>query len=119
MNGTLGRRTFLKAASCGAAASLAARVLPAWAEEDAPETTWQMRLSTSSIHFMELPIEQACKRIASLGFEAIDIWSAHEGCPHLDDIAKRLGPDGLKELLAKHNLQLLSLIHISEPTRPY
>ncbi len=67
---------------------------------------WQMRLSTSSIHYMQLPIEQACERIAQLGFEAIDIWSAHEGCPHLDDVAKRLGPDGLKKLLAKHNLKL-------------
>jgi len=62
---------------------------------------WQMRLSTSSIHFMELSIEQACERIAELGFEAIDIWSAHENCPHLDDVAKRVGPEGLKELLGK------------------
>jgi sugar phosphate isomerase/epimerase len=108
MNGTLGRRKFLKAASCGAAASLAARVLPTWAEEDAPEATWQMRLSTSSIHFMQLPIEQACERIAGLGFEAIDIWSAHEGCPHLDDVADRLGAPGLKELLAKHKLKLFA-----------
>ena len=45
-----------------------------------------MHLSTSSIHFSELPIEKACERIAGLGFEAIDIWSAHEGCPHLDDV---------------------------------
>ena len=67
-----------------------------------------MRLSTSSIHFMGLPIEQACEKIASLGFEAVDIWSAHEGCPHLDDVADRLGADGLKELLAKHNLRLFS-----------
>jgi len=57
---------------------------------------------------MELPIEQACERIARLGFEAIDIWSAHEGCPHLDDVAKRLGPDGMKELLAKHKLKLFA-----------
>ena len=57
---------------------------------------------------MELPIEQACERIARLGFEAIDIWSAHEGCPHLDDIAKRLGPEGLRELLKKHNLKLFA-----------
>ena len=65
-----------------------------------------MRLSTSSIHFMQLPIEQACERIAKLGFEAVDIWSAHEGCPHLDDVADRLGPDGLKKLLTQQNLKL-------------
>jgi len=72
------------------------------------EKKWQMRLSTSSIHFMQLPIEQACERIAGLGFEAIDIWSAHNGCPHLDDVAKRLGPDGLKKLLAEHKLKLFA-----------
>ena len=57
---------------------------------------------------MQLPIEQACERIAGLGFEAIDIWSAHEGCPHLDDVAERLGPDGLKKLLAEHKLKLFA-----------
>jgi sugar phosphate isomerase/epimerase len=57
---------------------------------------------------MQLPIEQACEQIAKLGFEAIDIWSAHDHCPHLDDVAKRLGPDGLKKVLAKHNLKLFA-----------
>ncbi len=57
---------------------------------------------------MQLPIEQACERIAKLGFEAIDIWSAHESCPHLDDVAKRLGAEGLKKLLAKHKLKLFA-----------
>ena len=42
------------------------------------------------------------------GFEAIDIWSAHQGCPHLDDVAKRLGSEGLKELLAKNKLKLFA-----------
>jgi len=57
---------------------------------------------------MELPIEQACERIAQLGFKAIDIWSAHQGCPHLDDVAERLGAEGLKKLLAKHKLKLFA-----------
>jgi len=74
----------------------------------APEANWKLRLSCSSINFSSLPIEQACQRIASLGFEAIDIWSAHAGCPHLDDVAKRFGPDGLKDLLARHRLNLYS-----------
>ncbi len=69
---------------------------------------WPMKLSTSSIQFMSLPIEEACQRIATLGFEAIDIWSAHAGCPHLDDVQQRLGPGGLQELLAKHRLKLYS-----------
>ncbi len=67
-----------------------------------------MRLSTSSIHYMGLPIEQACRRISELGFEAIDIWSAHQGCPHLDDVLERLGPDGLKEMLGKHKIELFA-----------
>jgi sugar phosphate isomerase/epimerase len=108
MNEGLDRRDFLKVMGLAAATGIAAPALPAFAQQAKPTTKWRMRLSTSSIHFMELPIEQACERIAKLGFEAIDIWSAHEGCPHLDDVAKRLGPDGLKELLAKHKLTLFA-----------
>ena len=102
------RRNFLKVVCLGTAAGITASLLPAWAQESAAREKWRMRLSTSSIHFMQLPIEQACERIAKLGFEAIDIWSAHQGCPHLDDVAKRLGPDGLKKLLAKHKLKLFA-----------
>jgi sugar phosphate isomerase/epimerase len=98
------RRRFLAGVACGAVAAGA----PRWLAHAAPagKERWAMRLSTSSIHFSKLPIEQACERIAQLGFEAIDIWSAHAGCPHLDDVAKRLGPDGLRRLLARHKLKL-------------
>jgi len=108
MNESLDRRNFLKAVSLSGAVVIAGPVLSGLAQKEAPGKTWRMRLSTSSIHFMELPIEQACERIAKLGFEAIDIWSAHEGCPHLDDVAGRLGAEGLKELLAKHKLKLFA-----------
>jgi len=109
MNNNLNRRSFLKAAGFGAAAGIVTPTLPAWAKAaTAKKKEWQMRLATSSIHFMQLPIEQACERIAKLGFEAIDIWSAHNGCPHLDDVAERLGPDGLKKLLGKHKLKLFA-----------
>ena len=108
MKESLNRRNFLKAVSLSGAVVITAPVLSAWSQESAPGKKWRMRLSTSSIHFMELPIEQACERIAKLGFEAIDIWSAHEGCPHLDDISNRLGAEGLKKLLAKHKLKLFA-----------
>ena len=72
------------------------------------ENSWKMRLSCSSIAFSSLPIEQAVARIAGLGFDAIDIWSAHAGCPHLDDVLDRLGPAALNELLEKHKLELYS-----------
>lgn len=103
----LNRRNFLKVLSAGAAAGIAVPVLPVLARRDARKK-WRMRLSTSSIHFMQLPIEQACEQIAKLGFEAIDIWSAHAGCPHLDDVSKRLGADGLKKLLTKNKLKLFA-----------
>lgn len=104
----MNRRDFLKVVGSGAAVAITAPVLSVCAQEAAAKRKWQMRLSTSSIHFMQLSIEQTCERIAKLGFEAIDIWSAHEGCPHLDDVANRLGPEGLKELLAKHKLKLFA-----------
>ena len=109
MNENLNRRDFLKVAgACTAAGITAASCADLDKEVTTEAPQWQMRLSTSSIHFMQLPIEQACERISTLGFEAIDIWSAHNGCPHLDDVAERLGPDGLKKLLAEHNLKLFS-----------
>lgn len=104
----IGRRDVLKLMG----ATMAAHTARAAAEDTRPfpveVQAWRMRLSTSSIHFMELPIEKAVERIAGLGFEAIDIWSAHEGCPHLDDAASRLGPDGLRDLLEKHKLKLFA-----------
>lgn len=112
----LDRRGFLKV-MCGGTAALngcavkeSGKIKP---ENSAPQKEgnsqpWQMRLSTSSIHFMQLPIEQACAEISKLGFEAIDIWSPHEGCTHLDDVAARLGPEGLKRLLAQYKLKLFS-----------
>lgn len=96
----INRRDFL-----GAAAGAAAALLVPHARAVEP---WRLRLSTSSIHFKALSIERACERIAALGFEAIDIWSAHENCPHLDDVLKRFGPAGLKEMLSKYHLTLYS-----------
>ena len=107
------RRTFLRtsAAVLGGAAAPA----PLAATGLAGGQGWKMRLSTSSIQFSSLSVEKACERIASLGFEAIDIWPAapaayaEYGCPHLEQIEKRLGPAGLQELLAKYRLKLCAL----------
>ena len=95
---SLTRRGFMKgtAAVCGALAS--PRVPGA--------EKWPLRLSASSIIFTRLPVEKACEKIAELGFEAVDIWSPHAHCPHLDEVATRLGPAGLKELLTKLALKL-------------
>ncbi len=101
----MNRRRFLQMAGMGGATSVLA---PAGLAHAVRKDPWQMRLSTSSIHFMEMPIEQACKKIAELGFSGIDIWSAHEKCPHLDDVAQRLGGGGLQALLDKHKLELFA-----------
>jgi len=105
-NRSIDRRQMLAGMACGAAAAAAAPKLPA--ADKAPAARWKMKLATSSIQYSKLPIEQACERIAALGFEGIDIWSGHAGCPHLDDVQKRLGADGLKKLLAKTKLTLYS-----------
>ena len=97
----------------GASATALPRLGAAAAQ--AADKNWTMRLSTSSVQFSSLPVEDACARIAALGFEAIDFWPkapanmADLGCPHLDEIEKRLGPAGLKDLLAKHNLKLAAV----------
>ena len=100
------RRQVLAGLAGGAAAAAAAPKL--LAEAKATKARWKMKLATSSIQYSKLPIEKACERIAALGFEGIDIWSGHAGCPHLDDVQKRLGADGLKKLLAKNKLKLYS-----------
>ncbi|MBM4040124.1 MAG: sugar phosphate isomerase/epimerase [Planctomycetes bacterium] len=101
MSGT-SRRAFL-AASGAVALAAKGRALGAEAA-----TKWPLKLSTSSNHFRGLTLEESCERIGKLGFEAIDIWSAFQGCKHLDDAKERLKAEGLKELLAKHNLKLFA-----------
>jgi len=96
--GQITRRTFLGATALVGLASAGPL--------SAANPGWTMRLSTSSIHFKDLPVEQACEQIARLGFEAVDLWSAHDNCPHLDDALKRLGGQGIKETLAKNRLAL-------------
>ncbi len=99
-HGVVSRRKFLSHSAAAVACVVAGRARAA--PSPAP---WKMRLSTSSIQFTSLPIEQACERIAALGFEAIDIWSPHAGCPHLDDAKDRLGVDGLKAVLRRNKLK--------------
>ncbi len=98
---SISRRRFLAQSATAAAACAVGDHLCA----ATTASEWSMRLSSSSINFSKLPIEQACQRIAALGFEAIDIWSPHAGCPHLDDAKDRLGPDGLKQVLEQNKLK--------------
>src|SRR5689334_1235058 len=102
----LSRRKFLGRSTLGLAAASVAPVLGFAAAPFEAHPAWRCRLSTSSIHFKQLPLEQASQRIAELGFEAIDLWSAYQGCRHLDDAQALAGPDGLRELLRKNRLKL-------------
>ena len=106
----MSRRQFIKAAGVGAVATATGGCSRPNTQSKPEQKKWQMRLSTSTIHYRELPFDEACEKISGLGFEAIDIWSTgvDQGYRHLDNIAERLGPEGLKAVLKKHNLKLFS-----------
>ena len=110
----MNRRRFVKGTAC----ALSAAAAPSLAL-GAEKKKWTMRLSTSSVHYGSLTIEQTCERIAGLGFEAIDIWANFGKCKHLGDVAKRLGAEGLKELLAKHKLKLNAFSIYTTGYEPY
>lgn len=105
-HGTVDRRRFLAGAAAMVAAGAGRELFAADVQGSAGPGRWPMKLSCSSIAFASLSIEEACRRIAALGFEAIDVWSAYAGCPHLDDALNRLGPEGLTDLLASNRLKL-------------
>lgn len=102
------RRHFLAAVTMGGAACASVPSILARKKASGQAASWPFRLSASSISFSWLPVEQACQRIAELGFDAVDVWSAHEGCPHLDDVLNRLGADGLRKVLDEYKLKLFS-----------
>lgn len=99
----MNRRRFVR--NTAAALSLGAAATQ-WSACSSRPPRRDLRLSASSLLYKELTLEQACERIAGLGFEAIDVWSAYEGCQHLDDAARRLGGAGLRDLLARSRLKL-------------
>lgn len=82
-------------------------------------TGWKMRLSTSTVQFRTLPVEKALERIAGLGYEGVDIWPSNFQCPHLDDIATRLGAEGLRALLNRYKLRLCAFTLYKNPYEKY
>ena len=71
--------------------------------------SWPLRLATSSLLFWQSGIKEACRRIGSLGFQAVDIWSAFAHCTHLEEARANLGPAGTKKLLADNKLELCAM----------
>jgi sugar phosphate isomerase/epimerase len=102
----LSRREFLAGVGGATLVTALSPVVGLGAENRGDAARWKMKLSTSTVQFSSLSIEETCRRIAALGFTGVDIWSAYQGCPHLDDCLNRLGPDGLIELLKRTRLDL-------------
>lgn len=71
-----------------------------------PAGVQRAQYSASSLLFRNLSLAQACERIGRLGFDALDIWSGYEGCPHLDAAATEWGAEKFRETLARHRLRL-------------
>ncbi len=93
------RRSLLaSAAPVAAAASRAGAAEP-----------WPLRLATSSLLFWQFPVKEACRRIAALGFQGVDVWSAFAHCTHLEDAKANLGAAGTKKLLADTRLELCAI----------
>ncbi len=57
----MNRRHFVELAAASSAALATGCITPL-------SSRWHLWQSTSSIHFKSLPLEQACERIAGLGF---------------------------------------------------
>ena len=103
------RRNFLKTAAIGAClAGVQGVTFPAFADE-LKERKIKAKWTCSSVNYQSLSLDEACQRISSLGYEAIDIWDLIEGfldCPHLQSVADEYKADGLAKLLKKHKLAL-------------
>ncbi len=106
--GAMNRREFLGISTSAAGLGLVAATTASCGART-PRLRKDVRLSASSILFGELTLEQACGRIAGVGYEAIDIWGPTAGCTHLDDAAQRLGGAGLRQLLARQHLKLYAV----------
>ena len=106
MDTRVSRRNFLAAAAFGGLAAQA-------------RARWQMPLSVSSLHFLSVGVEEACRRIAALGFEAVDFWPANFKCPHMDEIAGRLGAQRLREVLSRNRLSLSAFTCYLNPLSRY
>ncbi|MCF7954193.1 MAG: sugar phosphate isomerase/epimerase [Phycisphaerae bacterium] len=109
IDGNLTRRDFVRAAGVVAAAS-ACGLSPAYAAEKIKKPCWDMKLATSSVMFDKLKIEDICKISQNIGLDALDIWGPFKyyetKCDHLEDVKKRLGGKGLRELMTKHKLEV-------------
>lgn len=104
------RRCFLKTTAMGLTMAGLSRFGAPYSVIGAekPKTAKKPRLTCSSVNYQSLPLEEACRRISALGFEAVDVWD-WPNCPHLESIANEYHADGLAKLLEKYNLELCGI----------
>lgn len=107
----LSRRQFL-ATSAAAVSLWPWAVTRASALSETPK--WDMKLSTSSLHYRGLPLTEAVRRIGALGFQGIDVWAHFTWpaedplCEHLEEGLEQMGPEKFRALLAENKLTLNS-----------
>jgi len=105
----ISRRNFVRSTAGVIAATSVAGISSALAG-DKLKKVWKMKLATSSVMFDKLTIEQICQRAERIGVDGLDIWGPFKYydtvCDHLEDIKKRLGGQGLRALMTKHNLEV-------------
>jgi hypothetical protein len=97
------RRQFLKIATSAAATLTATPFVWGDGKKLSPS---RYRYTCSSVNYASLSLEEACRRISDLGYEAIDIWDSIPTwlkCPHLQYAAEVLEADGLTKLLEKYH----------------
>ena len=104
------RRSFLEAAAAGLVLAGVGTLQRPWPVrgEEGPKAIKKPRLTCSSVNYQSVPLEEACRRISALGFEAIDIWD-WPNCPHLRSAANEYRAEGLIRLLEKYSLELCGI----------
>jgi sugar phosphate isomerase/epimerase len=112
----LSRRQWLAAS---AAAVSAWPLAAAWAKASSEAPKWNMKLSTSSLHYRGLSLTEAVRRIGALGYQGIDVWAHFEWagplCEHLEEGLERIGPEKFRTMLGENKLTLTSASCYSVP----
>lgn len=118
---SLDRRRFLTGAAAAVATTIPMAQSLGRAASRRP--AWQMRLSTSSLHYRGLPLADACRRIGNLGFGGVDVWSHFEWagplCEHLEEGVEKMGPAAFADLLEKNELSLFAASCYAVPVVKY
>lgn len=106
LHGEITRRRFLRSSVLATVGTLGFSVATGESLSLQSASEKKIRYSCSSINYSSLPLPEACRRIAGLGYEAIDVWSNIAGCPHLESVLNEYKVEGLRAMLDEHGLAL-------------